>query len=177
MALEKFLYPIVDSGYFFGFELLDVTKDTMPEPFSLNFKYRLTNLYPMRFQIPIHISHVAYLNCMADYDFEHDPSTRIRSDRVVDVQSNNVMYGYGDDHHVLFEPNEQKEFSVLFKATGTDFETFDTEFFMQPLDGEYGRYRLRYDFKRGQIIQRYCLRKYKVEMKPFPSQGVWHSPI
>jgi hypothetical protein len=169
VAITRFLYPIVDSGYFFDSELLDVIKEDSRESFSLKLKYRLTNNYPIRLQIPIKISQFAYLNCTAENDFASDESSEICSDCVMDLQNNHEMYGYGDDHYVIFEPSEKKEFLVLFQASEQDFQTFDTEFFMKPDDDEYGLYRLRYDFSRGQIIKRYCLRKYTVNMKPFPN--------
>ena len=167
MTITRFLYPIVDSGYFFDFELLEVIKEDSPESFSLKFKYRLTNEYPIPLQIPIKISQFAYPNCTAENDFAGDETPEIYSDCVLDLQNNHKMYGYGDDHYVTFEPNEKKEFLVLFQPSDRDFHTFDTEFFMKPDDDEYGLYRLRYDFSRGQIVKRYCLRKYAVSMKPF----------
>ena len=161
MAIIRFLYPIVDSGYFFDFELLEVIKERTPDSFALKFRYRLTNKNSIRMQIPIHISHAAYLNCRAEADFKEDKTPAIRSDRVLDLQSNKTMYGYGDDHFVTFEPNEHKEFLVLFEPSAVDFDTFDTEFFMKPDGEEYGLYRLRYEFKSGSVIQRYCLATYQ----------------
>ncbi|MBL8078380.1 MAG: hypothetical protein JNM55_10500 [Anaerolineales bacterium] len=172
MTITKFLYPIVDSGYFFTFELLEVIKEISTESFALKFRYSLANNYSIRFQIPIHISHSAHLNCSVEEDFESDKSPRVYSDRVMDVQNNKIMHGYGDDHHVKYEEHEKKEFLVLFKPTNTNFATFDTEFFMKPDDDEYGLYRLRYDFRSGQITRRYCLKQYPVNIKPFPGPGM-----
>ncbi len=161
MTLATFLYPIVESG-FFEFQLLEIAKETTPPDVALKFRYSLRNSYPITVQIPINIVHIAYLNCRQERDFKQDKSPRIVSNRVLDLQSNKLMYGYGDDHHVIFEPNEKKEFLVLFEPSATDFETFDTEFLMKPEDAEYGLYRLRYDFQSGRIIRRFCLKTHKL---------------
>ena len=76
------------------------------------------------------------------------------------MQNNRVMCGYGDDHHVPFAPNAKKEFLVLFEPSATDFETFDTDFFMKPDDDDYGLYMFRYDFQSGRVVKHYCVRKY-----------------
>jgi hypothetical protein len=107
-----------------GFELLEVTKEVTSSNVLLSFRYSLRNNYPIGFQIPTKISHLADLDCRGDKDFDKDKSGRAYSHRVVDLQTNQEMYGYGDDHHVLFEPNE-KEFRVLFEPFEIDFDTFD----------------------------------------------------
>jgi hypothetical protein len=161
MALATFLYPIVDSGYFFTLALLEVTKEKNPGNIFLKFRYSMRNTQSFLFQIPIKISHCAYRDCKQEGNFERNINQSLYSDRVIDLQSNRVMYGYGDDHYVVFQPNEEREFLVLFIPSETDFETFDIDFFMKPDDDDYGQYRLRYDFQSGQIIKRYCLRKYQ----------------
>ncbi len=161
MALATFLYPIVDSGYFFALELLEAIKEKSPGNVSLKIRYSMRNTQSFPFQIPIKIAHYAYLDCSQEGDFEQNVSQSVHSDRVVDLQSNTMMYGYGDDHYVVFQPNEKKEFLILFAPSETDFETFDIDFFMKPDDDDYGQYRLRYDFQSGRVIKRYCLRKYQ----------------
>jgi hypothetical protein len=165
MPLVKFLYPI--GNYFFDFELLEVIKEITPKDISLKFRYSLENINPVRFTIPIHISHIAYLDCKAEQNFENDKSQSIYSDRVMDVQSNQIMYGYGDDHHVSFASNEKKGFLVLFKPSDRDFDTFDIEFFMKPEGEAYGLYRLRYNFLTRQVTNRYCLKIYEAPNTSF----------
>ena len=171
MVLTKFLYPIVDSGYFFDFELLEMIKVDSAETFSLKFKYRLTNNYSIRLQIPIMIAHIAHLDCTTGNDFDRDETPKIYGEHVADLQDGRDMYGYSDDHYVVFEPGAQREFLVFFGPSETDFDTVDLEFFMKPGDDEYGKYRLRYDFKSGRMINRFCLRKYDVKMRPFSNPG------
>jgi len=158
MTLSKSLYPF--AGYFFEFELLEVVKETTASDISLKLKYSLKNINPVPFIAPIHISHIAYLDCEADQGFERCENQTIVSDRVVDMQNDKVMYGYGDDHHVSFAPDEKREFLVLFGPSDHDFDTFDIEFFMKPDDDAYGLYRLRYDFRMRQVTRRFCLKRY-----------------
>jgi hypothetical protein len=140
---------------------LEVVKETVLTGISLKFRYSLKNKNPARFIIPIHISHIAYIDCRAEEDFVNDKSQATYSDRVVDLQNNQVMHGYGDDHHVAFAPDEKKEFLVLFKPVDRDFDAFDIEFFMKPEREAYGLYRLRYDFLAKQVTNRYCLKTYE----------------
>ena len=81
------------------------------------------------------------------------------------------MYGPGDDHHVLFEPNEKKEFEVVFSPVSADFSSFDIQYFMKPKDDDYGRYMLRYSFQENRVIKRYCVQKYPD--KAFAQKSWW----
>jgi len=158
--LGTFFTPIVDSGYFFEHGVIDLLKVRTPDGVALRIKYRLKNPYSRILQIPIPIAHFAFLNCTQEGDFDKNTRERVYSDRVVNLHEDQVMYGYGDDHHIVFHAGEQKEFLIMFQAAANDFDTFDIEYFMRPIDAVYGLYRLRYDFTRGAFTKRYCIRTY-----------------
>jgi hypothetical protein len=160
MTKEKLLYPISDSGYDFIFNLVEAAKASTAAGVQLKVKYSLTNNHKLRFQIPIDISHSVHLDCMRDEDFgDRKTDVRTYSDRVVDLKKNVMMFGYGDDHHVTFEPGETREFLIMFQPVKADFKTFDIELRIKPDQEECGEYRLRYDFGKHKVTKRFRLGK------------------
>jgi hypothetical protein len=160
MPLAGFQYPIVDSGLLFDFHLLEGFKEVVEGYPALRFRYRLTNPYRLRLQIPIHIAHAAWLNSGLEDTSAEDDSEQLFSNCVVDLGSGREMYGYGDDHYVVFEPGETREFLVRFEPAPMDFKTFDVEFFMKPADDEFGLYHLRYDVMGKRLVKRLCMKRY-----------------
>jgi hypothetical protein len=166
MALAPFLYPIVDSGFFFEFTLQAVVKQQQASDYLLTIRYSLTNIQAFSFQIPINISYQVYLDCEQGSDFTHTTNRLLSSDHVVDVQTNAIMRGYGADHHVGFQPAETKAFVIVFKPTKMDFQTIDISFPMKRVEADYGLYWLRYDVQTRQLLEQYCERTYPVRKTP-----------
>jgi hypothetical protein len=166
MAIATFLYPIVDSGFFFELSLKEFITEKRPNDRQLKIKYSLTNIHAFPFQIPIAIAYQVHLDYRQPGDFTHTMNRSISSDHVIDLQSGTAMYGYGDDHHVVFHPGELREFLILFKPTSIDFQSLDISFFMKPPDHDYGLYWLRYDLKSERVIERYCERTYPQRIAP-----------
>ena len=159
--LYKFLYPISDSGYLFEYVIRKIIKDKMDGKSKLTIRFCLKNRYDSNFEIPIDTSQEAYMDCTINDNFDDDKSKRISSSSVVDLKMNNKLRSNSPVHHTEFDANEDKEFVMNFRSTKTDFKTIDLEYFMKPEDGDYGLYRLRFDFKKNKFTERFCLKKYK----------------
>lgn len=68
MSLIKFMYPISDSGIYFEFELVEITKEVIQNEVSLRIKYSLKDIESKRFKIPITISECVYLDGVTEID-------------------------------------------------------------------------------------------------------------
>jgi hypothetical protein len=166
MSKAKFLYPISDSGYDFVFDLLEARKEPVKDGIQLKIKYSLNNNHRSRFQIPIDIAHLVHLDCKRDENFEYEEDdVRIHSDRVLNLTTKTIMFGYGDDHHVAFDPGETREFLIIFPPVKKDFRTFDIEFLMKPDNDDRGEYRLRYDIEKGEVIKRFKMNEAKKDRR------------
>jgi len=158
MPIYKFYEPIVDSGYFFENEITEISRAGENGNNLLHIRYSLKNLYDKALVIPITITHSLYFDCNLERNFDDFKGRSVYSKEVEYSETNELMYGYGDDHYVKFLPDDKQNFRIIFETGKIEFNTFDIEYYMIPVNGEYGRYRLRYDMNKMKIVNEFCIR-------------------
>ena len=151
--VEKLKYRISDSNVFFDLKVQDLVKESHGKDVQLKMIYSLTNTGSERIQIPAQITHFAYLKEGRSDNQDNKRTIRIFSDKVTDVKTGKIMMGYGDDHHVVFEPEESREFIVHFQPAKIEFDGVDLEFYVKPGNRKFGPYLLTYDFDANAVTR------------------------
>ena len=159
LTMYTFPYPIADSGLFFDLSIMKMSKVETEEGWVLHIEYQLQNRYDASVRIPISIAYTA--DVITAHKLEGQVAHEsIISRSVLDLQRNHIMYGYGGDHHIVFQSSDKRDFRIIFEPTSVNFTSIIINFFMWPEDGDYGLYQLTYDLELQQVVARTCLRTY-----------------
>ena len=125
--MYTFPYPIVDSGLFFDLSIMKMSKVETEEGWVLHIEYQLQNRYDASVRIPISIAYTA--DVITAHKLEGQVAHEsIISRSVLDLQRNHIMYGYGGDHHIVFQSSDKRDFRIIFEPTSVNFTSIIINF-------------------------------------------------